>query len=171
MKKAYVKPVFLAEEFVAASSYAASACKLSSSNPYTITTNQHLCTNETCDHYTSEKSMFFTGTNTFRVNGKDETKTYWEYAGGEGESKLFTLGESQCDFMWKTNGADLVTVWRDQEISAREVSYNAWDKIWDSVTNPFISVGAKFAAFFYDHGKPGNQQHNPGEVDSPFFSA
>lgn len=156
MKKAYVKPVFLAEEFVAASSYAANGCPTTKITPKAIAQGTKICND---GHTVSQ-------TNKAMINGYyDETQniTYWDYASwneekrtGAGDSThaatdsyLFSTESSVCDFVWN-NTANEVGVWREQ--TNQETGKLEWAVSW--------ITGALFAPFFIGTGSD-LKNHSP----------
>lgn len=178
MKKAYVKPVFLAEEFVAETSYANSACGISSGAAYKLYINdnnpQHLCIHDGCKgHSLQSKSYVNNHTNTFITDitndQKTETMTYWNYATkSDGEATLFSFGAVDCDFMWKTNGQDQVSAWKYVDNDTRASMVKSTTNIFELI---FTNIGQSFSQFFLANSSSGQGVHEPGEVDSPFFSS
>lgn len=160
MKRAYVKPVFLAEEYVAASNYVA-ACGTLSWLPQLIKfptdhktgDGTHLCENTTCAH-----SVGSNRNQAIIIKDKYDTNTsYEDYAGwdtskrpnaGEDEysatnAYLFNSGHGACDFVWDNTGSD-VGVWKKDEKN------NNW----------FVDMIGNFGSFFY--GSPANGNgHRP----------
>ena len=121
MKKAYVKPVFLAEEFVAASSYVASSCGQSVRSKLLLEYEKNFCAKPNCqadsltfhseDHYGQDhqKPPVYHEYNGTKVDG---VESFWDYANyGDNEAYLFTGGLSDCDFLWGGNNNDKVYVW------------------------------------------------------------
>lgn len=116
MKKAYVKPVFLAEEFVAASSYATS-CGVSQYSPFELKVGMDLCNGDDNGHYVGGSSA----TAEYPAQGtisekwyKDSQYTNWTYALKE-DNKATIFMDVKCDFWWDPNtGNDgSVYVWND----------------------------------------------------------
>lgn len=152
MKKAYVKPVFLAEEYELTQSVA--VCDLSGSAPLNINLNTVLCQGGDNGHEFNTSSEAYKG-----IYGKDANKadvTYWQYAGDHGttDHALFADDELNCDYVWD-NYEDNVGVWRPGEK--------------EGVTNLggyFVDwLGIKFSQFFHKNGGNGssnNPGHEPG---------
>ena len=130
MKKAYVKPVFLAEEFVAEMSYANNGCGVSVYTPAQITYAKHtdaydgttadLCSGSNDGHYIAyepEKQHKWGMALDYDYNTKNGTNLdYWGYAtSGETEiEKQATLFVTVlCDFVWNPNTGNKgnVSVW------------------------------------------------------------
>ena len=177
MKKAYVKPVFLAEEFVAETSYANSACGISSGKAFTLYIDdnnpQHLCTHSPCKgHDMTSSSVVYTGENSFIVDSEKntDTMTYWNYATkSDNEATLFSFGAVDCDFMWKTNGQDQVSAWKYVDNDTRASLIKSTNNIFDLI----ITGLGSFSQFFHGNhgnGSSGNGQHEPGEAEGAFFS-
>lgn len=121
MKKAYVKPVFLAEEFVAASSYVASSCGQSVFSALLIEYDKNFCAKRGCNadsmtfhretdyNNESNKPAVYQEYNGTKVEGVD---SYWDYANyNDDKAYLFTGGSSECDFLWNGHASDKVYVW------------------------------------------------------------
>lgn len=109
MKKAYVKPVFMAEEFVA-STYHVSACsdRIDPNNKLGIYHGLNLGGNQNVDY---EKGGL--------DDNYNATLTYWQYAGvhsadeateGNTNAYLFTTRNHECDFLWD-HWTDTLYVW------------------------------------------------------------
>lgn len=157
MKRAYVKPVFLAEEYVAASNYVA-ACGTMSWVPQLLQfpsgkeEGTHLCENTTCAH-----NVGFNKNQAIIMKGEYDTNiSYKEYAEWDTSNRpnaaedgysatnayLFNSGHGACDFVWDHTGSD-VGVWKKDEQS-----------------NWIVSLIGNFGSFFY--GAPANGQgHRP----------
>ena len=148
MKKAYVKPVFLAEEFVAAASYAANGCDTTRISPKYIEQGMQICRDD--------PGHTVGGNKTAEIQGYyDNNTTYWQYAswsedvrGGAGDSQhaaenayLFSSEFSVCDFVWN-NTANEVGVWREQ--TNEETGKLEWAVSWIK--------DALFATFFLGTG-------------------
>ena len=163
MKKAYVKPVFLAEEFVAAASYASGACGPASVNEPLLFKQKDVL----CDQCNGDKA----GGTGAGINDKykytdDNGKlvthdklNYWDYA-GTNDAKMFNGGLFECDFIWEPTSAtdNTTTVWVWDAV-------NVADRVLGRITNTFMS----FTNFFA--GNNGTQEkHNPGYKQQSFFS-
>lgn len=157
MKRAYVKPVFLAEEYVAVSNYVA-ACGTLSWLPQLINfpsgknthDGTHLCENTTCAH-----SVGHNGNATI-WGDYDKNTSYKDYAEWDTSNRpnagedvdsatnayLFNSGHGACDFVWDHTGSD-VGVWKKDEQS-----------------NWFVDLIGNFGDFFFGAGT-NNKGHRP----------
>lgn len=120
MKKAYVKPVFMAEEYELTASVA--GCEYSPSKPFEIWKGTYICASGQ-------------GHSVGQGNPTDDPVLgYWDYAtagryqnydtkfeghgyqmGNEGTNNgayVFTGAETQCDFVWNSYNGD-IGVWKD----------------------------------------------------------
>ena len=163
MKKAYVKPVFLAEEFVAETSYASGACGPASVyEPLLFQKNDVLCDQCNGDKAGGQGAGindYYTYTNDEGKLVTDTTKTYWQYA-GTNDAKMFNSGLFECDFVWEPKNATdtTTTVWVWDAV-------NVADRVLGRITNTLMS----FTDFFA--GNNGTQKkHNPGYEQHSFFS-
>lgn len=158
MKKAYVKPVFMAEEFVATASVASCGINPSQIGTLDVYYGQHLCYNQTCGHYVGND----------QGNLEYDAKDYWWYATGKPDNTgsnnvaptaagsgayLFTDGTVACDFIWNGFGQD-VGIWTDNE--KNPISIEADRQIGSSLVQ-FISSFSEF--FSIPAGN--NDQHRP----------
>lgn len=168
MKKAYVKPVFLAEEFEGTVSVA--ACDYSSpTNHLAIYNGQSLCVIGDSGHHVGGSGN----------GGKTEgfVQDYWSYAtnGDRSDSPtkqdyndgyytdlnkgafLFTGGQTVCDFVW--NGGDSqVGIWtKDKDIISSAIG----DADKRSLRDSFITMISSFSDFFSVKGV-GSQGHKAG---------
>lgn len=119
MKKAYVKPVFVAEEFEGTASVA--ACGYSSKNKFEVWEGVQVC------HSPGHKIG--------QGNDNAPFKDYLEYAtdgttsswdgytvGGMDDNKgsyVFTSGLVECDFVWNSNGGS-IGVWKQDNEDGSE---------------------------------------------------
>lgn len=122
MKKAYVKPVFLAEEFVAASSYAVGTCGPGTiSQPWVINKGDLICNkNGKADngHKVGQNKQC----------GLDDAYTYdtnitnWGYA-EKGDNQVTLFASKLCDFLWNPAGGntDEVSVWNQDRTESKVV--------------------------------------------------
>lgn len=126
MKKAYVKPVFLAEEFVAEMSYANNGCGVSIYEPALITyetdakraegTTADLCSGSEDGHFIQYQKGNGNSKglqDLYDYNEKNDTNyDYWQYAtAGDNKATLFVT--VLCDFIWNPTSGNTgnVSVW------------------------------------------------------------
>ena len=129
MKKAYVKPVFLAEEFVAASSYAASPCGVSERKPYELEIGDQLCPDGDSGHYVGGQHG---DKGTINENWHyDNSYTNWQYA-TKVDNKATIFMDKACDFFWDPDtGSDgNVYVWDNVDEQLRNNKYTGDEKKW-----------------------------------------
>lgn len=171
MKKAYVKPVFVAEEFVLSDSVAA-ACPINvnTSMPLFFDENTVMCFNPNSGkgdngHQASKGDLGLS---------YEGDMTYWDYARADkstseyqdgngqnvsfnnGNAYLFSSSYTTCDFVWpnsETNDKD-VYVWNSWEVSLRTTLH---------------SVGQIFSDFFFN-AKSNEDNHTPGYQGSALMS-
>lgn len=169
MKKAYVKPVFVAEEFVAAASYATSCGPASINRAITINKGDIICNGRDNGHTAGKDSNGKDAViNTDYIgtwpDGKQSPYTYWDYANqNDGKSDLFSSNNYECDFLWDyySTGKDEMYVWgsataeRDSSLGTIAV------KIGETIVN--------FANFF-THSSQGLNEHKPGYMGQSFQS-
>ena len=121
MKKAYVKPMFFAEEFAATATVA--VCPVRSANPLPIHAKDFICSSpgHAVDH-----------------NGKAPVHGYWDYATSDGtDSYIFNSGEGACDFVWNSGNGPL-GFWTSVDTEDTAVAQQNW--ITDaSQRNPLTS--------------------------------
>lgn len=161
MKKAYVKPVFLAEEFVATLDHVAS-CPTNTWAPQQLQfpTKQngkggtHLCSDSQCAHSVGQNP------NAGILDDYETGVTYQEYAawdvkdranaGEDGyEAKnayLFNSGHGACDFVWDNTNQN-VGVW-------------VWETKNEKWGVKLIETLGDFGNFFYG-AKANNDGHKP----------
>lgn len=159
MKKAYVKPVFVAEEFVAETSYAATGCPTNYWAPVSISNGTQLCADDSGHVIGAENGKKGI------INQKDGYSTgvsYWDYASWGKDKRpdagddtyaaegtyLFNSGSKVCDFVWD-NTANEVGVWRQEKDA---------DGLLQWVVK--MIEGAKFAPFFFGNSAT-ISQHSP----------
>lgn len=172
MKRAYMKPVFLAEAFEGTASVA--SCDYHSGAPgkeVLIYNGLRLCSGgNSCSH-------------TVGGNKKDsgDVQEYWNYAtengltagptsddyikGGVNGAYLFTGGQKVCDFVWN-GGNSQVGIWIDNETDKNPIS-KAENR------NPLNAVFDWISSFsdFFDIKGNGSNGHKPGvEGGGQFFS-
>lgn len=168
MKKAYVKPVFLAEEFENTMSVA--ACEYhASSKPAQIWRGTPLCSVGDSGH----------GVGGDPGTGKKvEVNNWWDYATNTKEATdanpntgtyndgayLFTSGSTTCDFVWNST-TDTVKIWTSEE-------NNKATAIWDSTKreNGFLTVIDDLFALFFFGNKAGFGNHTPVYDELKMFS-
>ena len=139
MKKAYVKPVFLAEEFVAASSYATS-CGVSQNKPFDLYLGMDFCKNEgnTSD---GDKGHYVGGSPDATLdNAKGTIMSAWHYDGKysnwtyalKEDNKATIFLDVKCDFCWdpSTGNSGPVYVWNDVTTENRTEKYTGGDIAW-----------------------------------------
>lgn len=168
MKKAYVKPVFLAEEFEGTASVA--ACEYRASHdPLEVWNERNICSVGDNGHFIG------------KVPGASVNK-WWEYA-TEGMANpqveftnptsnnfdayndtayLFTDGQTVCDFVWNGMGSQ-VGIWTSEEgnVNTSVSDHTKRDGL-------FVTLIDAFNTFFGI--EPKNEQHEPGLKNQKFFS-
>lgn len=167
MKKAYVKPVFLAEEFVAASSYAISCGPASINKALTINPGNNVC-GEKIDGHTAGKGKAEINNNYIGVwpntVADGENYSYWQYANqNDGKSNLFSSNNYECDFLWDyySTGKNEIYVWE-----------NATAERNSSLGTLAVKVGEAIVDFanFFTHSSQSEGQHKPGYMGQSFQS-
>ena len=168
MKKAYVKPVFLAEEFVAAASHVAgcgdgsvnSVKEIIPGTTYLCEFHDNSC-NSTLVLENSEANKLY-GSHDENFKGSTDL-TYWDYAKADSAGSfndkiyLFTQNDYECDFVWTGYRNDTVKVWGTLEKEKR------------STTNVFYDTFKSLTGFF--RGSEAVNGHHPlGYNGSSFFS-
>lgn len=166
MRKAYVKPVFLAEAFEGTQSVA--SCGNGSINtPIELEKGQFICYTNNNGSITGDSGHVIGGQN----GKKGSALEYWDAAGAnkEGSEKtdvyLFTDANVVCDFLWNGQGST-VKGWSTNG----QKSGLVWDENerGDSAKN-FFDFGEKLLQFFTGAGAD-NSNHNPGYNGEIFFS-
>lgn len=172
MKRAYVKPVFLAEAFEGTASVA--SCQYHSGvagNEVLIYNGLRLCSSgNNCSHKVG-------GNNGGKLDG--DIQNYWDYATNNGVTTpptnnnyanngvdgayLFTDGHTVCDFVWN-GGNSQVGIWTDSE---RNAISDAGSR--NPMTSIISWISESFSAFFGIQGS-GSDQHKPGVNHQQFFS-
>ena len=167
MKKAYVKPVFMAEEFVATASVASCGYNVSDPNSaLQVWHTMHLCTNTSCSHQIGGNQ----GNLTYDANN------WWGYAtdtpgarptsdstdGLNDAAYLFTDAQTVCDFVWssKTSNVGIWTGTQGDKTTAISDSNNR--------TNAFVTLINDFSNFFHIPASQ-NDQHSPGVGENQNF--
>lgn len=170
MKKAYVKPVFFAEEFAGTSSVA--ACEYNAKqNALQIWEGRNLCLNGKCAHEIGKKTNEVSNWWDYATNteGADANKPSSDSLSGYNDGAyLFTDGQTVCDFVWNTGGSQ-VGIWT----SAKDDSSTA---IWDDEkrtgtlgVNLFVTLITAYSNFFGIEPDK-SDQHLPGVNNEVFFS-
>lgn len=170
MKKAYVKPVFLAEEFsgtanVASCAYGATQSELQ------VWKGSSLCKVGDGGHTVGKKNY--------------DAANWWEYAtetaganknpptsaslnGYNNGAYLFTDGQYVCDFVWSDSDAQ-VGIWTSKaNDTTSAISSEADRKNGILNTNLFVTFISSFSKFFGI--EPDNENHVPGIDNKAFFS-
>ena len=164
MKKAYVKPVFLAEEFVADASVA--ACTRSSIyEALELKRGDTTLCDQNCGHAIGKGSEYhiddlYTHDDIEVSDGviPDVNKnTYWQYAQAEdGKVTLFNQNNCECDFLWSyenTGTVNEVKVWGS---TAKDERPN----------NGIFGTGWSLVKFFLGN----STSHGLGYDGTPFLS-
>lgn len=174
MRKAYVKPVFLAEEFVGVSQ-SVSACAYSTTNPAEVYLGVGLCNhNDGNCHSVKNNHGDISGNYTYLdENGQTKTMSYWEYAGNQngkqgGDAFLFTVNNGQCDFLWDSDN-DNMGVWNTPDVWTNDnVRPTPDTSTLGSVVN---WLGKTFSQFFYGNSSSdGGENHRPGYMGATLVS-
>lgn len=170
MKKAYVKPVFLAEEYVAVASHVAGCGDASINKALIITPGQCVC--DGGDGHSAGQggkgnpagiSMMYNG----KVNENKNTNSqydYWEYAKeNDGVSNLFSSNNFDCDFLWDyySTGKDEIYVWE-----SATAERNSFLGTIGAMLNGAVMTYARF----FTNSNQGLNQHNPGYMGQSFQS-
>lgn len=167
MKKAYVKPVFLAEEFVSKTSFAVTPCDTGINGALKLEYGKNIC-----DHCQGDKiggnGKPSNNGGAFVNDPYDGYDSYWKYATsvnmqGKNGAYLFNTSVSDyqdCDFIWNGtsygDNTSLVYVWDAQDTQRTD-------------KNSLVSTLKNFVQFFA--GNSGNEQiHVPGYQHESFFS-
>ena len=123
MKKAYVKPVFLAEAYEMTSSVA--GCPTSSSIPRELIYGQ----TSLCDHCTGgavqiDKKDNWDAFKDYATEDKSITTVYDQNGNAQsinnGNVYLFTSNTVECDYIWNSNdNNEKLQIWKSNNISER----------------------------------------------------
>ena len=153
MKKAYVKPVFLAEEFVMTDCVA--SCPTSTKVPGPIEDKTNVCV----------------GDNGHKVNlDKGLVGKYWSYADDDSTMVyLFTNATYECDFLWNSTGSN-VEGWSTNGTEGGLVWDQAKREKLKLTSSTNYSFGQKLIYFFTGDAKADNKEHVPGFMTGKFFS-
>ena len=171
MKKAYVKPVFLAEEFVGVA-HVASACGYSISKPAEVYFGVGLCDHKGGNCHTVKNSHGgISGSYAYTYkdeqgNEQQKQMSYWEYAGNSsgtknGDAFLFTVNNGQCDFLWDSTKNEM-GVWNTPDVWTNgDVRPTPDASMLGSVVK---WLDQNFSIFFYGSNPSGggNNDHHPG---------
>lgn len=145
MKKAYVKPVFMAEEYEMTASVA--GCRTRSNAPHEIWKNDP-CSCSAPGHEIDK-------------TGGAPVSDYWDYAsnghansyehdkmGVNNGSFIFTDDMLQCDFVWNQPGGK-VGVWTDKETGALVSDFDQRELSEESNVGSVVAwIGDNFMSFF-----------------------
>lgn len=157
MKKAYVKPVFLAEEFVAETSYANTTCGTGTQVALEIKDGDCFCSKDkNCASTFYENGDQGTVHTLYKDvdddailpnNVNPDNFTIWNYATYNND-KAYLFGSSlqECDFVWSGNKEDQVYVWGSTDKSIRTNPANLLTKALGIVSQFFAGNGSS-------HGK------------------
>lgn len=130
MKKAYVKPVFLAEKFVAEQNYAAKGCGTWAWDKAQIQPGMELCYKEKKGEYESDGHKVGNGNAVINTYSDDYNMYYWDYAGrtmnndgsyNYSDCYLFNREVQECDFVWNNTNEE-VYGWNSSVVSERTVA-------------------------------------------------
>lgn len=127
MKKAYVKPVFMAEFFEVSSTVA--VCPVRSATPLPVEEGDYIC--DSPGHAVG--------------HAQAPVNNYWDYATNyqTDNSYIFTSGTYQCDFLWNSEGGN-VGVWTqmDESGASKGTDYLVSDasQRYNTETNVFTAV-------------------------------
>lgn len=170
MKKAYVKPVFLAEEFEGTVSVASCQYNVDAQTKIQVYDGLHIC-DVPCSHSIGGNN----GQGT-----KGDVQDWWNYAtetktgnnmdgkGGPDNAYLFTSGQIECDFVWNSQGSQ-VGIWTQFQDQLNTAISEHNNRIKKEGWNPVISWINSFKDFFGVMG--GDNNHRPGiEGKGEFFS-
>ena len=154
MKRAYVKPMFVAEEYEM-TECVASCGKGSINQPAIITKGVRLCSGNGQDH-TFKKDSDLQAVYGWSEAQKDKTSAY-----------LFTNSNIECDFLWYGGDSD-VQAWSTNKDDINSIVWKQEDR--EKLTaDKNYSFGKKFMEFFFGIGAD-NENHKPGYNGYEFFS-
>lgn len=123
MKKAYVKPIFFAEEFVAEENYAAKGCGTLSWDPVSIEPGMFMCDCHSINH----NGQADISKKQYELDPDYSSISYWEYAGAVtkedgstdySDCKLFNYEHKACDFVWNKTQENIF-VWDSVVVDER----------------------------------------------------
>lgn len=175
MKKAYVKPVFFAEEYEMTASVA--NCEFNADiEKAQIWEGMQMCDGKTDGHviggqqndagFVNEKNLwqYATGESTADDGRISETSYYNDSA------YLFAGKNSECDFIWNQKDGP-VGIWTTQEFNnVNQINSSNWITDVDQRKNSgFISWIGSFAEVFFGN-KAGFGQHTPAYQGEVIFS-
>ncbi len=157
MKKAYVKPVYMAELFEVTECVA--TCPVTTSRPHLIVDDDYLC---------------FGGDKGHQIDATDKNtylSPYWDsYANADDSANLFTSSSFECDFLWNDWGTN-VFGWStdgtaDGLVSSVDDRKNTATEKWN-----LFDFGEGLLRFFTGGSNADNNQHGPGiPEEGKFFS-
>jgi len=169
MKKAYVKPVLVAEPYEMTETVA--WCPESQYKTINVYSGAALCVKGNC-HLVDTSGGWINQNNGYSytaiVDGKETTQTmsYWQYAGGNADGTiannkdvfLFSTGNYACDFLW-SDPTESIYVWKSPDEK-------------DRIENNWVSTDKSFSQFFYGNESvsSGDKIHAPGTTLGRFFS-
>lgn len=168
MKRAYVKPVFLAEAFEGTASVASCGYDADAANSaLQVWEGKGLCAVGDGGHRIGKKDAAVDqwwdyATKTEGANGKPPTSD--SLKGFNDGAFLFTDSQTVCDFVWNSVDSD-IGIWTSEK-------GNASTAIWDVTKrdNMFITLIKGFAAFFGIEPDE-DKNHKPGiKEQGAFFS-
>ena len=169
MKKAYVKPVFVAEEFEGTENVASCAYG-ADQNALQVWKGSYLCKVGDGGHTVGKKDY--------------DAKDWWEYAtetpganetpptssnltGYNNGAYLFTDGQTVCDFVW-SDSSSKVGIWTSEAGKTDKAISKESDRTGTLNVNLFVTFISSFSQFFGI--EPDNDQHVPGINNKAFFS-
>ena len=165
MKKAYVKPVFLAEEFECTAAVA--GCVYSSKKPAQVWEGLTFC---------DDNGHVIGGQN----GSNGEVNQWWDYATETDNSTdgpkngelgsyndfayLFTSGSYECDFIWNSSKSDIY-VWTKTEGDLKSAISKHTER-----KGAFATLVSTFVDFFYGIGSGACKMHEPEYLNEKIFS-
>ena len=150
MKKAYVKPVYMADEFEM-TACVASCGKGSINSPIEINDGERLCVGPGNDHKIKANSVF--GWNDAKSDG---TEVY-----------LFTNSNIECDFLWYGEGS-YVQAWSTDKDDKNSIVWTQEDR--KSLTAETNYSFSEILMSFFCGNQADNDNHRPGYGGYEFFS-
>ena len=179
MKKAYVKPVFLAEEFEMTTNVA--GCDYHSQNKAQIYEPMQMCMGNNSGH--SDQGHQIGGQQ--GVSGYVNENNLWSYATNGASSTdgresngdnfadsayLFAGRNAECDFIWNQKDGP-VGIWTTQEVSSiQDVTSDIWIADTSKRTDSsIISWIGSFARVFFGNNS-GFDKHTPAYNGVKIFS-
>lgn len=156
MKKAYVKPVFMADEYELTASIA-NCGPVSTTRGWALVLGNQVCSEK---HGNEQQAHIFENTDLIVENSYSQGLSYWDYATYSGKDAngnntyndqvyLFVDGNNVCDFIWK----DVTNLSGQSEVYV-------WDSI-DKTGGTRTEAAGSFVKLFTGSGSG----HNIGTVD------